>query len=187
MVSRTREPMFGTGCRLSGRSSVCFARRARARRSCDSRFGGPRLRIARAFGSQVHPLGALLAPEPGSLDHRIRGMSEQVGLRLVQRCQCLLRRVRHDEMGETLKVTPHGPLERRMAQPLPLPCPPGSTSDGLATSHTPLAARRVPIAHRNLGCRATVMPDQGPRLDGGESMRRRPPTPGTHGAAGGRT
>ena len=118
------------------------------------RFGGQRLRIARASGSQVHPLGALLAPEPGGLDHRIRGMSEQVGLRLVQRCQCLLRRVRHDEMGETLKVTPHGPLERGMAQSLPLPRPPASTSDGSATSHThtPLAARRVPIAHSNLGC-----------------------------------
>jgi hypothetical protein len=61
------------------------------------------------FSPADEQFGVLLAPEQIGQGERVRRMREQAGLRLVQRRQGLLRRVRHRDAGATMQVVPHHP------------------------------------------------------------------------------
>jgi hypothetical protein len=70
-------------------------------------------------------------------------------LRPVQRCQCLSRRTRHDDVGAAVKIEPRHLACRGHVQLLPLlqPADCGDDRSPQYDTHTLLLARRVPIVH----------------------------------------
>ena len=127
----------------------------RSLKSAPSQLGGRLLGCAARVCGPHEQLGVLPEQKPSGLGDRVRRMFEQACLRLMERHQRLLRRPRHGQIGATVKVTPHRPVCRSQAQPLPFLRPPDCGRDGLARSdtHTSLGRKKSASSVRRMGLR----------------------------------